>query len=318
MSRGTSDYRHTERAARGTLLGHLLRPLTVPYFLREIWTQRFVHIQGEQAKFAELFSWSVLNSILEAQRFTAGRLKLVKETHLIEPRRYHYRPEHKLLVSAPALVEHLRAGATLILNEVEVCHRPLRECAMALEALFGVHVFVNLYAGFGHERGFLRHWDSQDTLILQIAGRKDWKVWAPTRRWPLDPDVSEAPQPTGEPVWNGLLSEGAMFYIPRGWWHVATPVDEPCLHLTVTIQNKTGLELLQWLMDRLRGEEVVRRDIPYLSSPEEQQQHYGHLKRVVLESLRSLDFADSAAAFREAHITEVVLPRPRFTLPQLD
>ena len=49
-----------------------------------------------------------------------------------------------------------------------------------------------------------------------------------------------------------LLEAGDLLYIPRGWWHVAMPLDEPTLHLTVGVNNLTGADFLRWFADRLR------------------------------------------------------------------
>ena len=53
-----------------------------------------------------------------------------------------------------------------------------------------------------------------------------------------------------------------LLYIPRGWWHVATPLDEPTLHLTVGVNNPNGADFLAWYVDRLKTSEDVRRDLP--------------------------------------------------------
>ena len=123
---------------------------------------------------------------------------------------------------------------------------------------------MNLYAGWRTEKGFDLHWDDQETMMLQISGRKRWKIFRPTRLHPLKNDIERAPEPAEEPIWDGILEDGDMIYLPRGWWHVAYPLDEPSLHLTFSMLPPTGIDVLQWLVGKLRHHEEVRMDVPRL------------------------------------------------------
>ena len=46
-------------------------------------------------------------------------------------------------------------------------------------------------------------------------------------------------------------------------------LDEPTLHLTFGINNRTGIDLLAWFTDQMRDLEIFRRDLPRFASPEE-------------------------------------------------
>ena len=138
-------------------------------------------------------------------------------------------------------------------------------------------MYVNLYAGWRTENGFPVHWDDQDVLILQLEGRKHWKVWEPTRLYPFKEDVEVAPAPSGEPILDQILSKGDLLYLPRGWWHVVYPLDEPTLHLTVSIVNATGNDLLHWFIDRLKCSPECRMDLPHLEGPAHQQNYLDSL-----------------------------------------
>jgi ribosomal protein L16 Arg81 hydroxylase len=144
-----------------------------------------------------------------------------------------------------------------------------------------------------------------------VAGRKQWKVWNQTRPYPFKEDVVDTSvPPTDEPVWDGILEAGGLLSIPRGAWHVAYPLDEPSLHLTVTIQNHTGIDLLRWLAEQLKSSEAARMAIPLMAGPEERARW--------LEQIR----ADLAAAWDEGILGRYfgeadakAVPRPRISLP---
>jgi ribosomal protein L16 Arg81 hydroxylase len=139
------------------------------------------------------------------------------------------------------LTRELREGATLVLDNVDELYRPIRRVAESLERIFRVRIQVNSYSGWRSSHGFDVHWDDHDVFVLQVAGSKHWKIYGATRRYPLARDVELADNAPTEILWEQTLRNGDLLYIPRGWWHVATPLDEPTLHLTVGVGNPTGL-----------------------------------------------------------------------------
>ena len=88
------------------------------------------------------------------------------------------------------------------------------------------------------------------------------------------------------PLWEGMLVDGDLLYIPRGWWHVATPLDEPTLHLTVGVNNPNGADFLAWYVDRLKASEDVRRDLPQFGCAEEQSALLDRLRELLLQQWR--------------------------------
>ena len=289
------------------MLEDLLVPVAPEEFFREYWTRRFLHIPGAPDKFGGIYSWDALNTALENHRFDDKRLVLFKSGKKIEAHRYL----NGHMVNAGKLTNELSNGATLIFNGCEEAWPPLRDLCSHLEWLFHQRVFVNLYAGWRHDNGFDVHWDDQDNLILQVAGRKRWKVWNRTRLDPFKDDVVDTSvAPLGEPAWEGILEAGGLLSIPRGAWHVAYPLDEPSLHLTVTIKNHTGIDLLLWLAEQLKSSEAARMPIPLMAGPEE--------RASWLEQIR----ADLAVMWDDAILDRYLgeadakaVPRPRISFP---
>jgi hypothetical protein len=253
----------------------------------------------------------VLNEILEEHGFEPPRLRLTRAGKPVPAHKWlSWQPNRRNSgspvprLNSTALTRELREGATLVLDNVDELHRPVRRMAEALERVFHVRVQVNSYSGFRTSHGFDLHWDDHDVFILQVAGRKQWKVYGMTRRFPLASDVESADAPPTEALWEGLLEDGDLLYIPRGWWHVATPLDEPTLHLTVGVNNLTGADFLSWFVNRMKAAEVVREDLPHLSGAEMLVQYSERLKAAVLEAWRPelvekyLSYMDTTACAR--------------------
>jgi ribosomal protein L16 Arg81 hydroxylase len=126
----------------------------------------------------------------------------------------------------------------------------------------------------------------------------------------LKDDRDPPPTPTEEPVWDGILNDGDVIYLPRGWWHVAYPLDEPSLHLTVTVIPARGADLLRWLMDDMRRHAVVRMDLPRLADAATRKQYIARLRELLIGSMDDEVFTRFLGAWDAG-----MRARPRFDLP---
>jgi len=297
-------------------LGKLLRPVAREEFLASSWGRSHRHVRGTADKFAALMPWPRLNEIMRGHRLDFPRLRLARDGKSLPfsscvRRVQGGRRRATIPRLLPAeLTRHLREGATLVLDAVDELQPPIEEIASGLEHFFHERVQVNLYAGFQTSRGFDLHWDDHDVFVLQVAGRKRWSVYGMTRPYPLAPDVEAAERPRGEPLWEETLEAGDLLYIPRGWWHVAAPLAEPTLHLTVGVHNRTGHDLLRWLTERMRASEAFRRDLPRFAPPAERAAHAALLRAELLAA-----FDDELVERYFAEYDAGAEPRPRTGLP---
>jgi hypothetical protein len=296
-------------------LAGLLAPTAVEAFLVDHYGRRFFLQTGPADRFERLFGWRDLNRILEDHRLEPPRLRLARDGVTVAEELYARRQASRRGFTYPVLEpvrlrEQLRDGATLVLDGVDQLHPPVRELAAGLERELAERVQVNLYASFRERKGFGLHWDDHDVLVLQLAGRKRWRVYGMTRRYPLHRDLAEPREPDGDPVWDGFLEAGALVHVPRGHWHDAMAGAEPSLHLTVGIIRQNGIDLLHWLADRLRSVEAYRRDLSRQDSRQERREH-GRQLRSALLTLWSEDLVDEFFAAQDAS----ALPRPGLSLP---
>jgi ribosomal protein L16 Arg81 hydroxylase len=242
----------------------VIAPLTRERFLSEYWTKRFLHLKGEKGRFAALLNWEKLNEVLEWQN-PPPLIKLFREGNPVDPQYYidhmDKPPEYRQL-NAGRLVASLAQGASLVIDGIQKNVPAIRHLSGQFEEIFRASNLVNLYAGWGAKNTFHLHWDPQEVFILQLSGRKHWKIHAPTRPFPLKDEPEKTPEPSGPPVWEGVVDDGDLLYLPRGWWHLVHPLDEPSLHLNVGIETATGADFLRWWLPRLLQHEEVRRDLP--------------------------------------------------------
>lgn len=297
-------------------LEKILEPCSRTEFLASVWGKNYRHVRGRAGKFKELLPWDKLNKILRQHRLDFPRLRLTRDGKSLPASDYlRYTTPARRKAAIPHLKhaklnEHLRAGATLVLDAVDELYDPLTDLAESLELVFHERIQINCYAGWRTSRGFDLHWDDHDVFILQVTGRKRWSVYGMTRPFPLAQDKEQAEKPEHEPLWEETLEDGDLLYIPRGWWHVAVPLDEPTLHLTVGVHNRTGIDLLRWTTERLRESEIFRKDLPRFSSDAEREAHVSQLRS---ELLAGWDNDLLKRYFDEQDATAEA--RPRLSLP---
>jgi ribosomal protein L16 Arg81 hydroxylase len=292
---------------------HVIAPLTRDRFLADYWSKSFLVAKGAPGRFSGLFGWDELNAILEQHRLHPPRFRLLQEGRNIEPFRYATRSaDGTPRLNAGKLAACLSAGATIVLDCVEELAPRVRQLAASFRCALHANTHVNLYAGWHSQKGLDLHFDAQDIMVLQVSGRKRWQVYQPTRLDPLPDDEEPAPKPAGPPVWDGMLEDGDMLYIPRGWWHMAFPVGEPSLHLTLATEPPLGTHLLAWLVGKMRLHEMVRAEVPWLNDAKGQAAYLDALRPLLAEALTN----DAIAEFR--HEWEGALqPLSHISLPDM-
>ena len=297
-------------------LATLIAPCDLSKFVNEYLGKQFLAIPGHAEKVRDLFSWPALNEILGYQA-VAPHLRLAKDGAQL-PLSSFLKTRYKVSgasTQSPLAVEvtaHLRDGATLILNEIEGLHPPIRSLAEELEAATRSVIQVNLYASWRSSRGFHLHYDDHDVFVIQIAGPKLWKVYRPTEKYPLTSATEPNPERLAlETVWDAPLQPGDVLFIPRGWWHVVTPVDEPTMHLTAGLHPPNGLKMIEWALRDLSANELLRMDLPRFEDAPSQQRYLAGAQKIVADTL-----ADPALMTRFLdHLNATAETRPVFSLP---
>lgn len=151
----------------------------------------------------------------------------------------------------PGLFATFDAGATLVISQFNQMHTPLAHFCRGLEQVYLHAVQANIYLTPPGAQGFRMHYDTHDVLVLQVEGRKRWRVWdgepvaRPTRRTPWVGKMT----PEGEPHVM-VLEPGDALYIPRGLLHdAATEPGEASLHITLGFLEPSWAEALRQLLD---------------------------------------------------------------------
>lgn len=254
-------------------------------FLSRIWGQTFAHLPGARGRFHDLLSWSEVNGMLQKHRLEPPRLRLARNGAFASKNAFLRYEDNRIPFVVPEkLSQHLRDGYTLIIDAVDDMADGVMRLAEDFERVLHEGVQVNLYAGWREQQGFNRHCDTHDVVVLQVYGRKDWRVYEGGRPHPLKDDIEPNTERPEKVVWEGTLEDGDALYIPRGWWHEASGVGEVTLHLTFGIHQRTGVNLVHWVADQLRASAELRAPLRRFGTAGQQQEQLAELRRQVLEA----------------------------------
>jgi len=159
-------------------------------------------------------------------------------------------------------------GATLVLQALHRAWPPLVTFASRLSDELGHPVQINAYITPPGNRGFAPHYDVHDVFVLQVAGRKRWRIHEPVVRDPLADQPWEkykdavAAGAAGEPQIDAVLEPGDALYLPRGTIHAADALGETSIHLTVGVHPITRYDLVSHLLKLAAAEPELRTSLP--------------------------------------------------------
>ena len=145
--------------------------------------------------------------------------------------------------------EALAAGLSVRLLCPQKHHDNCWASLSGLEEYFGAMVGANAYLTPAASQGFAPHYDDIEAFVIQLEGRKRWRVYeCPEERRPLPRFSSEdfEKDAVGEPLMDLVLEPGDLLFMPRGFVHQAETVSSvPSLHITLsTAQNNSWADML--------------------------------------------------------------------------
>jgi hypothetical protein len=256
---------------------YLIAPTTATDFLDQHWQKAALLIKRDEAdRYRGLIDAADAAAILSmAEQLPADAVDLVGN---VLPGEAADRPTN-------TLAELFGKGATIRVRAIERFHKQLGELCRNLETEFGFPVRANLYCTPANSRGFNLHFDTHEVFILQLLGKKQWQIFEPTTRLPLEAvpplafetegealrrvcargnssqDIDEAE--VGPLVMEVLLEAGDCLYLPRGVVHQADSRDEPSVHLTIGVHVVTWLDLLSVALGQTaQRHEELRQALP--------------------------------------------------------
>ena len=245
-----------------------------PDFAEQYWGRRPLLTRAAQlpARFDDLLGESAVDELLSRRGLRTPFLRVAKDGDIVAPARYTRGGGAGAgagdQVADDMVLQQLDCGATLVLQALHRTWPPLVTFGSQLSGELGHPVQINAYVTPPQNRGFAAHYDVHDVFVLQVAGRKQWRVYSPVlaeplRDQPWDQRRSAVAQRAREtPLIDEVLAPGDALYLPRGYLHSAVAIGELSIHLTVGVHPLTRYQLVRHLLDAAASDPALRMSLP--------------------------------------------------------
>ncbi len=245
-----------------------LAPVEASEFLADHWErQPLVVARDDPQRFRHILAPEDVQKLVCETRIRAPGFRLVKEGAQLPLAGYTediaWRPgSFSGTPVVERVAEELARGATLVLQALHLHWPAAALYCRGLEAALGCPVQANAYLTPATSRGFAVHHDTHDVFVLQVSGRKSWRVYEPVVELPLkqqrwSPRLGDP----GPPTEAFTLEAGQTLYLPRGWPHEATTSDDESLHLTIGLHPTTRMDALRMALDSCADDPEFRRSL---------------------------------------------------------
>ncbi|MCD5353729.1 cupin domain-containing protein [Kineosporia mesophila] len=164
--------------------------------------------------------------------------------YTVAPQKDARNPRNQL-VDAAGVLKEMADGSTLILQGLQLFHPPAGQLMRELADSLGTRVFINAFLTPPGAKGFGDHSDPYGAFLVQLAGKKIWK---------LRSFADEEPTTV-------TLGPRDVLWIPRGWRHdgQAAP-DRASIHLTLAVRPLEAIDILNDIagtVGRLLADEML-------------------------------------------------------------
>ncbi|XP_040920422.1 ribosomal oxygenase 1 isoform X2 [Toxotes jaculatrix] len=234
-----------DRASK--LFQWLIHPIPVKAFFRETWEKKPILVQRKNPDYYKgLFSTAEFDRILREEDVQYG-VNLDVTSYTNGKRETHNPPGRALPFTVWDFYE---SGCSLRMLNPQAFSSTVWNVLSILQEQFGSMAGANIYLTPPGTQGFAPHYDDIEAFVVQLEGKKHWRVYNPRTDDEVLP-VHSSPNfdqaDIGRPILEVVLEAGDLLYFPRGFIHQGDCLpDAHSLHITISSYQKNSWgDLLQ-------------------------------------------------------------------------
>ena len=209
-----------------------------------------VHLEGGESRFLNLISVDLIFQWIKDKSLVYGLdvdVTLVEDN---ERKNFNYNlgqdkvGGHQVVVADNAMRRYEEKGCSIRILHPQRFSDELWKLMYMLECYWGSCVGCNSYLTPAGSQGFAPHFDDIDAFILQVSGKKIWRLYDCVDEQTILPRYSSrdfARDELGDPRFEIILHEGDLLYLPRGVIHEAESLsDDHSLHVTISCNQRNN------------------------------------------------------------------------------
>lgn len=219
----------------------LIQPVKLDDFFEKNWERAPIHIKRNFPRYYKmLMSTPMIDKILREN--TILFTKNIDITSYVNDVRETHNPTGRAL---PSIVwDYYMNGCSIRMLNPQTYIPKLHALNATLQEFFGCFVGANSYLTPPNSQGFAPHYDDIEAFILQIEGKKRWRLYKPRNKGEYLSRFSSknfSQSEIGEPILDTVVSAGDLLYFPRGTIHQGETIDDThSLHITLSVYQKNS------------------------------------------------------------------------------
>lgn len=214
---------------------------TVDVFMDQFWEKKPFLVQRNDPKYyANLLSREKIDEMLRNNNIEYT--KNLDVTSYREGARETHNPDGRAL--PPDVWAFYEEGCSIRMLNPQTYLPGVYEMNVKLQEFFHCMTGSNFYLTPPNSQGFAPHYDDIEAFVLQVEGRKHWKLYSPRTASEVLARVSSpnfTQEEIGVPIMEVTLEPGDLLYFPRGIIHQASTVQgHHSLHVTMSVYQKNS------------------------------------------------------------------------------
>ncbi|XP_029589156.1 ribosomal oxygenase 1 isoform X2 [Salmo trutta] len=229
------------RVRASKLFQWLIHPISSKSFFSDAWEKKPFLIKRQNPDYyTGLFSTAEFDRILRRDDVQYG-VNLDVTSYRNGKRETHNPPGRALPYTVWDFYE---SGCSLRMLNPQAFSSTVWNVLSILQEHFGSMAGANMYLTPPGTQGFAPHYDDIEAFVVQLEGKKHWRVYNPRSKNEVLPVVSSpnfSHSEIGKPILEVVLEAGDLLYFPRGFIHQGDCLsDAHSLHITVSSYQRNS------------------------------------------------------------------------------
>ncbi|NVJ61925.1 MAG: hypothetical protein HWE27_16155 [Gammaproteobacteria bacterium] len=231
-------------------------------FFNHYWEKKPQYFHGTIKKDLESFlNLNDFKQLLKSNRINPKQLSVFTNQALEKDIRKYYL-SNNCLNTYNIYKDFKQHKSTICFRNPELINANIKLLTQSLSRIFYSEVTTALFHSPKDSIGLDVHFDYYNAMILQVTGRKRWRLYD----FVVDKPCKESDriklhhEKLGRPIIDVTLEPGDVLYVPRGMPHKPECEDSDSLHLTVGITTHTWANTFDRVIEKLRNDNVLLRE----------------------------------------------------------
>ena len=281
-----------------TTLEELVVPLTEDEFLSLLRQRKLTHLRGSDPdRFRSLLDWDGLVGQIERGEYPRGLadFRVVRESKNAPAANWMVRDRttNTNKIDLAKVEDYMADGHSLVVTPIQSYVPALATLCKSIADKLSEEIKVGVVVTTGTAGAFQLHYYPEDLIIVQVQGRKRWRIYGPPVPNPIASTCQKPPPPPETaPIFDEVLEAGDILFLPAGNWHHCENGPDRSLHLGIFCIPTACLHVVKSLLSQLVHDEMFRMPLTRFENASELAELEAYAKKCLIEKVREMTLSE--------------------------